>query len=199
MKSKQNKYFLYARRSSDESSDKQALSIDSQIDALKRLAKDEGMHIVETLTESRSAKELGRPVFAEMLRRISKGEANGILCWKLDRLARNMPEGSQVIDMLQRGIIRHIRSHCDGNHYPDDNVLMLAVNFGMANQYSRDLAKNITRGLKTKCDRGWCPGRAPIGYSNSMSKTKGSEMITTDPKCFPPRTPYVGYGSRTSA
>jgi site-specific DNA recombinase len=184
MKNKQNRYILYARRSSDDNSTNQLLSIDSQIAVLKKLAATEDIHIVDTLTESRSAKELGRPVFADMLARIRRGEADGILVWKMDRLARNMPEGSQIIDMLQRGVIKHIRSYCDGNSYPDDNVMMLCMHFGMANQYSRDLAKNITRGLKTKCDMGWCPGRAPIGYSNSMSKTKGAESIVKDPERF---------------
>jgi site-specific DNA recombinase len=185
MKTKQNKYFIYARKSTDEKSDKQLQSIESQIDVLKDLAAKEGLQVVEILTESRSAKESGRPIFADMLTRIRKGEASGIIVWKLDRLARNMPEGSQIIDLLQKGIIKHIRSACDGHCHPDDNVIMLCMHFGMANQYSRDLAKNVTRGLKSKCEKGWLPTQPPSGYLNSRSKSKGEETIIIDPELFP--------------
>ncbi|HVB20232.1 MAG TPA: recombinase family protein, partial [Candidatus Paceibacterota bacterium] len=61
------KYILYCRKSTD-TEDKQVLSLDSQKNELTRLAEREGIKIVDTLTESRSAKEPGRPVFNEMLK-----------------------------------------------------------------------------------------------------------------------------------
>src|SRR5215204_5117352 len=101
---KTNRYILYARKSTD-SEDRQVLSIDSQISELRAIAAREGLEIVAILQESRSAKEPGRPVFAEMNERITRGEANGILCWKLDRLARNFIDGGRIIEALQRGVI----------------------------------------------------------------------------------------------
>jgi DNA invertase Pin-like site-specific DNA recombinase len=80
-------YFLYARKSTDVE-DKQVQSIENQLGVLRALAKQEGLHIVEELIEKQSAKKPGRPVFGEMLSRIERGDAQGILCWKLDRLAR---------------------------------------------------------------------------------------------------------------
>jgi PAS domain-containing protein len=58
----QVKYILYARKST-ESEDRQVLSIESQIAELKELARREGLELVHVLQESRSAKQLGRPVF----------------------------------------------------------------------------------------------------------------------------------------
>jgi site-specific DNA recombinase len=124
------KYFLYARKST-ESEDRQVLSIESQINELKGIAAKEGLQIVGVLQESRSAKELGRPVFAELMEKIQRGEADGILCWKLDRLARNFIDGGRIIEAVQRGIITHIRSF-ERNYYPEDNVLLMAVELGMA-------------------------------------------------------------------
>ena len=43
---------------------------------------------------------------------------------------------------------------------------MIAVEFGMANQYVRDLSVNIQRGIREKIRRGVFPGKAPIGYYN---------------------------------
>ena len=44
-----------------------------------------------------------------MINRISQGEANGILTWKLNRLARNPVEGGQISWMLQNQMIKHIQ------------------------------------------------------------------------------------------
>jgi len=104
------KYLLYARKST-ESEDQQVLSIESQIDELKAIADRENIKIIEVLHESKSAKALGRPIFNDMIDRINRGEANGILCWKLDRLARNFIDAGKIIEMLQHSVIRHIRSY----------------------------------------------------------------------------------------
>src|SRR5436309_4765167 len=87
-----NVYFLYSRKST-ESEDRQVLSIDSQIDEMNAIGARESLPIVEVLSEARSAKEPGRPVFNAMMTRLEAGEAEGILCWKLDRLARNPVDG----------------------------------------------------------------------------------------------------------
>jgi DNA invertase Pin-like site-specific DNA recombinase len=93
------KYFLYVRKSS-ESEDRQVASIDSQIKELTEVAKKEKLKIIDVLTESQSAKAPGRNQFNDMVQRISKGEAQGILCWKLDRLARNPIDGGSINWML---------------------------------------------------------------------------------------------------
>ena len=60
------KYFLYARKSS-ESEDKQMASIDAQINELTRYAEERGLEILDVLSESKSAKAPGRPIFTKMI------------------------------------------------------------------------------------------------------------------------------------
>ena len=158
------RYFLYARKSTDVE-DKQVMSIEGQLAELRALAKSEGLEIAAEFIEKQSAKMPGRPVFSEMLEWIQNGEVQGIVCWKLDRLARNPVDGEQISWLLQENIIRHIRTH-DRSHLPGDNVLMMSVEFGMANQFIRDLSSNVKRGLRLKVKRGEYPGLAPIGYLN---------------------------------
>ncbi|MDO8591200.1 MAG: recombinase family protein, partial [bacterium] len=98
------KYFLYARKSTDVE-DKQVLSIESQLAELRTLAKHENLSISDEFIEKRSAKMPGRPIFNDMLSRIQTGEAQGIICWKIDRLARNPVDGGQIQWLLQQGVI----------------------------------------------------------------------------------------------
>jgi len=158
------RYFIYARKSTDVE-DKQVLSIEAQLSELRALARREGLEIAEEFVEKRSAKQPGRPMFNEMMARIQKGEAQGIVCWKIDRLARNPVDGGQIQWLLQSGVIAHIQTH-DRAYYPTDNVLMMSVEFGMANQFIRDLSVNTARGLRAKARRGDFPGTAPAGYRN---------------------------------
>jgi hypothetical protein len=119
-----------------------------------------------------------------MLAMIHRGEANGILCWKLDRLARNPIDGSAVDWMLQQGILQHIqtfqRAYC-----PTDNVLMMNLEFGMANQFIRDLSTNTKRGMRKKVEDGWFPHKPPVGYLSNKHKLPNLPPIYKDPGMFP--------------
>lgn len=175
------KYFLYTRRSSDESSDRQVQSIDDQISHLKKLANDLNLSVIEVLTESYSAKmPLQRPVFNEMLERIKRGEANGILCWQINRLSRNPVDSANVQWLLQQGIIKSIQTS-DGERRPEDNAVLFSVESGVSTQYIIDLRKNIKRGLYSKLEKGWLPCQAPFGYKNCPE----TRTIIKDPDTFP--------------
>jgi len=174
-----HKYLLYCRKSTEDE-DRQILSIDAQISELNAIAARDGLTIVDTLTECRSAKEPGRPVFDDVIRRIERGEANAVLAWKLDRLARNFDDGGKIIGLLQRGVIREIRTF-EKTYLPTDNVLMIAVELGMANQYVRDLSTNIRRGIREKVRRGIYSCKAPLGYINEPKL----RTIEPHPEFFP--------------
>ena len=176
------RYFIYARKSS-ESEDRQMASIDSQIDELKKFAKESDLNVVRIFSESKSAKAPGREVFADMIQRIKKGEADGIICWKLNRLARNPIDGGEVSWMLQQNIVRHIFTY-GRSYYPTDNVIVMAVELGMANQFVRDLSVDAKRGLRSKAERGWYPSFSTLGYIHNPLKKKGDKEINKDGERF---------------
>src|SRR3989344_979581 len=173
------KYFLYARKSS-ESEDRQVQSIDDQINRLKELVGTLGLSVKEILTEAKSAKKpYIRPVFATMLERIEKGEAQGILCWQINRLSRNPIDSGKLSWMLQQGTLKSIQT-IDRQYLPDDNVLLFSVESGQANQFILDLKKNVKRGTDSKLEKGWRPNLAPQGYLND----KEEKTIIEDPLSF---------------
>lgn len=176
------KYILYARKST-ESEDRQVASIQSQISELLKIAKTDNLNIIEVLEESQSAKEPGRPIFNNMLKMIEHSKASGILCWKLDRLSRNPVDGGKVQWLLQQSIIQHIRTF-ERSYYPQDNVLMMNIEMGMATQFIRDLSSNTIRGLQSKILKGWAPILAPVGYLNDKFANQGEKKIIPDPERF---------------
>jgi site-specific DNA recombinase len=176
-------YFIYCRKSS-EAEDRQVLSIESQTREVEQVAARLNLLVLEILTESKSAKEPGRPVFNSMMQRLYRGEATGIICWKLDRLARNPVDGGSIIWAIkQHGIkvVTPAQSYAREN----DNILLMYMEFGMAQKYVDDLSKNVKRGLKTKIENGWFSGVAPIGYLNHPDKLTGQNIIIPDPERFP--------------
>ncbi len=104
------RYLLYARKSS-ESEDKQAQSIDDQVNELRKLAQQRGLEVVGELTEAKSAKSPGgRPVFAELVARLQSGQADAILCWHVNRLFRNPIDFGAISWMLQTGALQEIHT-----------------------------------------------------------------------------------------
>ncbi|MBU1890634.1 recombinase family protein, partial [Patescibacteria group bacterium] len=177
------KYFLYARKSS-ESDDRQIQSIDDQVDRLKQLASDLSLDVKKIYTESKSAKKPNnRPLFDEMIQRIEKGEANGILCWHINRLSRNPIDQGRITWLLQRGVLKSIKT-IEKEYLPEDNVLILGVEGGVANQFIIDLSKATKRGISRKVKNGWRPSRAPLGYINDKFGEKGAKKVLKDSERF---------------
>jgi len=165
------KFFLYARKSTDVE-DKQVLSIEAQITELREFAKLENLEIIDVLIEKQSAKVPGRPLFNNMLDRIENGEANGIIAWHPDRLARNSIDGGKVIYLLDCNKILALKFPQFWFESTPQGKFMLNIAFGQSKYYVDSLSENTKRGLRQKVRRGEYPSRAPVGYINdSRNKT----------------------------
>src|SRR3990167_2803598 len=177
MQNTSQKFFLYARESTDVE-DKQVLSIEAQITELRAYAKAEGLNVIEELIEKQSAKIPGRPLFNSMLDRIERSEANGIVSWHPDRLARNSVDGGRIIYLLDCGHLAMLKFPTFWCENTSQGKFMLNIAFGQSKYYIDSLSENVRRGLRQKVRRGEYPGPAPIGYLND-SKIK---MVVVDRK-----------------
>jgi len=159
------KFFLYARKSTD-IEDKQILSIEAQLTELRALAKQNNLDIVEEFIEKQSAKIPGRQIFNTMMKKIENGEANGILAWHPDRLARNSVDGGKIIYLIDCGRIVALKFPQFWFEPTPQGKFMLNIAFGQSKYYIDSLSENVRRGLRQKVRRGEYPGPAPIGYIN---------------------------------
>ena len=165
------KYILYARKSTDVE-DKQVSSIEAQLVELRTYARNENLQIIDELVEKKSAKTPGRPIFAELLKRIERGEANGIVAWHPDRLARNSVDGGQIVYLLDQTHLANLKFPTFWFENTSQGKFMLSIAFGQSKYYVDNLSENTKRGLRQKVRRGEMPGRAPLGYINDVrSKT----------------------------
>lgn len=178
------KYFLYARKST-EGEDQQIQSIPDQIKILEKVAKENHLEVIEILKEEKSAKKSGREIFDYMIKQIVNNPAEnyGILSYNLSRISRNPEDSGKIIGLLQTGVIKTIRTP-ERQYLPTDNVLLMYVEFGMSNQFLRDLSQGVKRGLQSKIEKGWKPGQAPMGYLNDKYGDKGDKKIFIDPERF---------------
>src|SRR3989344_906680 len=175
------KYFVYCRKSSEDSQ-RQVASIGDQTDALKQIADREELFLAKApFTEEKSAKDPGRKDFNEMLDRIQNGEADGLLCWDIDRLSRNPIDNGRLQWMLQKSVIKVIKTP-SRSFYPEDAGLLMSIEGGRATDYVVRLSKNVKRGLNSRVAKGWRPSLAPIGYKNQGDK--GEKIIVPDEKNF---------------
>jgi len=162
------KFFLYARKSTD-TEERQIRSIDDQIAELKELAKKENLGVAKIFIEKQTAKEPGRPIFNEMLSRIEKGEAEGILAWHPDRLARNSVDGGKIIWLLDIEKLKELKFPTFWFDPTPQGKFMLSIAFGQSKYYIDNLSENIKRGIRQKLKNGLWPQMAPLGYLNDRN------------------------------
>ena len=160
------KYIAYCRKSTDEK-DKQVLSIEAQIAELQEFAKREHLEVTDYITEAKTAKSPGREQFALVLERIEKGEAQGIVSWHPDRLARNSIDGGKVVYLLDTGKLLDLKFPSFWFENTPQGKFMLSIAFGQSKYYVDNLSENVKRGNRQKLRRGELPGKAPYGYINN--------------------------------
>lgn len=177
------KYCLYARKSS-ESDERQAMSIDSQVKEMLVIANRDGIEIIDIKKESHSAKNSGtRPLFLEMLHELSIGKYNGILTWAPDRLSRNAGDLGSLVDTMDRGKLLHIKTSSQSFSNNPNEKFLLMILCSQAKLENDNRGLNVKRGIRAKCEMGWRPAPAPVGYLNYSHL--GTKKVMLDEKVAP--------------
>lgn len=152
----------YARFSSD---NQRTESIDAQLRAMNQFCKQQHWQVVATYTdEARSTTTDNRPQFQQMIADSGKGIFDIVLVHKLDRFSRDRYDSA----IYKKRLMKNNVQLCSVLERIDDSpesIMMESVLEGMAEYYSRNLGREVMKGMKEtalQCKHtGGCP---PLGY-----------------------------------
>lgn len=159
------RYALYARKSTT-SEDRQASSIEDQIDdCYERVINPNELNVVEIYKESFSAKVADlRDNFNKMIKKIEAGDIDGLISWHPDRLSRNMKEAGTIIDLVDRGLIRDLKFATFNFENTPAGKMLLGITFVMAKDYADSLSDSVNRGNRRAIEDGEFIGKFKHGY-----------------------------------
>ena len=157
------KAVLYARFSSTNQRDE---SIDAQERAIKEFAHANNIEIVGSyIDRAKSATTDDRPNFKKMIEDSAKKDFELVLVHKLDRFARNRNDSIMNRARLRRNGVSLLSVTEPLDDTKPEAIILEAVLEAMAEYYSKNLAREVKKGLKEnalKCQH--TGGRPPLGY-----------------------------------
>lgn len=178
------RYCLYARKSTEQD-EKQALSIESQVKEMLKIAERDQLEVIDIRRESHSAKDSGqRPVFKEILEDIRGDKFNGILTWAPDRLSRNAGDLGSVVDLMDQKHLIEIKTYGQQFRNSPNEKFLLMILCSQAKLENDNKSINVKRGLRTRCEMGLRPGQPPVGYLNERHMDRKCQAIV-DPERGP--------------
>ena len=162
MNSKLKRSAAYARFSSDNQREE---SIDAQLRAIHEYAQRNGLVVVkEYIDRAKSATTDNRPEFLQMIEDVTDGSFDCVIVHKLDRFSRNRYDSAFYKRQLKRAGIQlfSVVEHLDDS---PESVIMESVLEGMSEYYSKNLAREVRKGLHENALKGvHTGGIPPLGY-----------------------------------
>ncbi len=168
-----------------EAEERQALSIDSQLKEMHRIAERDKLRIAAIKTEAHSAKDSGhREVFNQIIDEIREGRYNAILTWAPDRLSRNAGDLGKLVDLMDSQHLAEIRTFNQKFTNSPNEKFLLMILCSQAKLENDNRSINVKRGLRTRVELGLWPSVAPTGYMNSRFKDRKG-YVELDPERAP--------------
>lgn len=184
------RYCLYSRKSTEQD-ELQALSIESQVKEMMAIADRDGLMVVEIRRESHSAKASGqRPEFNRLIDDLRLGKFDGIIAWAPDRLSRNAGDLGTIVDLMDQGVIKEIRTNGSRFTNSPSEKFMLMMLCSQAKLENDNKSVNVKRGLRAKMEMGYRPNLSPLGYLHDKTAEQGKRRIYLDPV----RAPLIKQG-----
>ena len=153
---------IYARYSSYRQDER---SIEGQLEDCMKYAEQYGLQVVgEYIDRAKSGTEAEhRDEFQRMIKDSGKGVFDTVLVYKLDRFARNrVDSGSYKAKLRVNGV--KVVSVTENISDEAEGIILESMLEGLAEYYSRNLAQNVTRGMRVAREHGnFTGGRIPYG------------------------------------
>ncbi|TSC59595.1 MAG: resolvase domain-containing protein [Parcubacteria group bacterium LiPW_15] len=179
--------FAAYNRKSSEQDERQALSVESQVEKAVEVAERLSINLKDEyiLRESKSAKKSGkRSIFEGVIKDIEKGRIQGIITWHADRLSRNAGDAGRLVDLMDEGKLKCIITYQQIFRNTPADKQMFTITCAQAKMENDNKGENVKRGLAKKRRMGYLPAMAKIGYMNDKGE-KGFRKTLIDEQRFP--------------
>lgn len=158
----------YVRYSSDNQREE---SLDAQIRAIKDFCIREGYTLVKIFSdEAKTATSDKRPGFLNMMREAESGTFSAVIVHKLDRFSRDRFDSAFYKRHLSKNGVRLISVLENLDNSPE-SIILESVLEGMAEYYSRNLSREVMKGMReTAYQCRHTGGIPPLGYDIDLEK-----------------------------
>ncbi|MGO1543136.1 MAG: recombinase family protein [Gulosibacter sp.] len=154
------------REQAERAGEREGFSIPAQRQANRKTALGLGAWVVKEFVDAgESARSAARPALNEMLEWIRANRVDVVIVHKLDRLARNRADDVQITQAITDVGARLVSSTEAIDESPSGR-LVHGIMASIAEFYSRNLATEVSKGLRQKAMNGGTPNKAPAGYLN---------------------------------
>lgn len=140
-------------------------SIEQQVADCEAYAKANNLRVVKVYADRHlSGTSDKRPQFQQMLKDAAHGKWKYVICWKIDRFARNRYDSATYKFRLKKNNVSVLYAK---ESIPDgpEGILLESILEGSAEYYSANLAQNVRRGMRFNAQQ--CKvnsGNIPFGY-----------------------------------
>ncbi len=172
--------FIYSRKSKWTG---RGESVENQIDMCREyiyhnIENADGAKIIEYEDEGYSGKNMKRPQFQKMMEEIEAGNCNYLVCYKLDRLGRNIADLANLVETLNRLNVSFIsiKERFDTSTPIGKAMLYFA---GVLAQMEREqIAERVRDNMIMLARKGrWLGGNTPLGF-----RAVEEEMVSVNGK-----------------
>jgi site-specific DNA recombinase len=169
---------LYARVSSEMQADN--WSIEAQLEACHRLARDRGWEIAAEYKDVESAKTTARPEFQRMLQAAERHDFDVVVVHKLDRFSRSVVDTLSLLSDLDAIGVSLTSASEPFDFTTPMGRMMMTMLASFAEYFLANLSTEVAKGKRKRAENGHWNAAVPFGYSVEWMKDGGDGMPRID-------------------
>lgn len=118
-----------------------------------------------------SGKNIDRPAYKDMIRRIKQGEFSHLLVWKLDRISRNLMDFTTMYDELKKDGVTFISKNEQFDTSSAMGEAMLKIILVFAELERKLTSERVSAIMLSRAEKGlWNGANCPLGYKWDAEK-----------------------------
>ncbi|GAB6093035.1 recombinase family protein [Furfurilactobacillus curtus] len=120
-----------------------------------------------------------RPGMIRLLDDVKAGGIDAVICWNISRIARNVANLLEIIDILEKNSVSFISITEKMDTQTPAGRLMLQIMASMGEYERNNIAENVYLGSRRRAQEGWTNGGRVLGYDNVVD-ADGNRTLTVN-------------------